>query len=138
MWQKPNPRTLDGLLAALFYVPMLVLFMAYADWYGLSLFLLLMLPTLVVYVFGLKWKEFKPYLASGISLSANMALWWVFLQSNTDALFIYLIGMCAWSFGFFWLLITQRDWEGSNKGAFWRGFLMTGVGFALVCFASLL
>lgn len=54
---------------------MLVLFMAYADWYGLSLFLLLMLPTLVVYVFGLKWKEFKPYLASGISLSTNMALW---------------------------------------------------------------
>ena len=96
-----------------------------------------MLPTLVVYVFGLKWKEFKPYLASGISLSANMALWWVFLQSNTDALFIYLIGMCAWSLGFFWLLITQRDWEGSNKGAFWRGFLMTGVGFALACFATL-
>ena len=50
MWKKPNPRTLDGLLAALFYVPMLVLFMVYADWYGLSLFLLLMLPTLVVYV----------------------------------------------------------------------------------------
>ncbi len=61
----------------------------------------------------------------------------VFLQSNTDALFIYLIGMCAWSLGFFWLLITQRDWEGSNKGAFWRGFLMTGVGFALACFATL-
>ena len=41
MWKKPNPRTLDGLLAALFYVPMLVLFMVYADWYGLSLFLLI-------------------------------------------------------------------------------------------------
>ena len=31
MWRNLNPRTLDGLLAALFYAPMLVLFMAYAD-----------------------------------------------------------------------------------------------------------
>ena len=113
MWKKPNPRTLDGLLAALFYVPMLVLFMAYADWYGLSLFLLLMLPTLVVYVFGLKWKEFKPY-----------------------AVYLSYRDVCLVS-RLFWLLITQRDWEGSNKGAFWRGFLMTGVGFALACFATL-
>ncbi|WP_314251216.1 hypothetical protein ACF3NW_03025 [Eikenella halliae] len=77
------------MLAALFYVPMLVLFMVYADWYGLSLYILLMLPTLVVYVFGLKWKEFKPYLASGISLSANMALWWYsFNPTQTRCLFI--------------------------------------------------